>query len=123
MKTNNASPNTTAIARRANRLTRFLIFSASLLFITCVPQPTTKPPTKPPTCSKGQLNFEAPDFVADSAYSATGVFYNDGNGLAVVLDSITWVSGLRGFNQSIVLTGASHPFGTNQILSFKRPLA
>lgn len=72
---------------------------------------------KPPiACVKGELRFEAPIFPLGKTYTALGLVYNNGNGLAVGIDSLTYTSGLRGFNQSEILQGPSLPFGTGQVL-------
>jgi len=90
------------------KLIWLLLFPIVILLTGCPPNPVS--------CGKGQLDFEPPSFVLSTAYTSPGFLYNNGNGLAVVLDSITYQSGLHGFNHSDILNAAPHPFGTNQII-------
>ncbi len=91
------------------KLCLFLTLAIALWGISCTPAPNS--------CKKGEIDFEAPLFTPGQIFNRLGmVVYNDGTGLAAGIDSITYVSGKRGLNQSEILSSPPHPFGAGQVL-------
>ena len=68
------------------------------------------------TCTKGNLDFEAPTFTLGQQFTVvSSPVYNNGNGLAVSTANFTHVSGATSFNLSEITT-PPHPFGSGQVM-------